>query len=52
MKKGIVVKPILEKDYAERYQADLIDMQSQSDGIFKWILVVQVLKIYFYKKFV
>jgi hypothetical protein len=43
VKKGIVVKkPILEKDYAERYQADLIDMQSQKDGIFSWILVVQV----------
>ena len=39
---GIVIKPILEKDYADRYQADLIDMQSQKDGLFSWILVVQV----------
>lgn len=46
MKKGIEEgpsqgKPILEKDYAERYQADLIDMQSQKDGLFSWILVVE-----------
>jgi hypothetical protein len=42
VKKSIVTKPILERDYAERYQADLIDMQAQKDGEYSWILVVQV----------
>lgn len=42
IRKSIVVKPILENDYAERYQADLIDMQAQKDGDFSWILHVQV----------
>jgi hypothetical protein len=49
IKKSIVIKPILERDYAERYQADLIDMQAQQDGEFSWILVVQVCRLIIFK---
>jgi hypothetical protein len=49
IKKSIVIKPILERDYAERYQADLIDMQAQKDGEFSWILVVQVCRLIIFK---
>ena len=39
--KGVVVKPILTKDYGSRGQVDLVDMQSMPDGNFKWIMVYQ-----------
>ena len=39
--KGLVVKPILSKDYGSRSQLDLIDMQSQPDGDYKFILNYQ-----------
>ena len=37
----IVVKPIRSSDMNSRGQVDLIDMQSQPDGNFKWILNYQ-----------
>ncbi|XP_031344445.1 KRAB-A domain-containing protein 2-like [Photinus pyralis] len=40
-KKGLVVKPILSKDMNSRCQVDLIDMQSQEDEGYKFILVYQ-----------
>ena len=40
-KKGVVVKPMVFRDMNSRGQVDLIDMQSQADGEFKWILVYQ-----------
>ena len=39
--KGVVVKPILTKDFMSRAQIDLIDFQSMADGNFKWLLVFQ-----------
>ncbi|XP_041357862.1 KRAB-A domain-containing protein 2-like [Gigantopelta aegis] len=39
--KGIVVKPILSKDFSSRAQVDLIDMQSMCQGQHKWIMVYQ-----------
>ena len=41
LKKGIVVKPIVTKDFNSRCQVDLIDMQSQPDGEYKFILNYQ-----------
>lgn len=41
VKKGLVVKPILPKDFNSRCQVDLIDYQSESDGDFKWVLNYQ-----------
>ncbi|XP_025198496.1 KRAB-A domain-containing protein 2-like, partial [Melanaphis sacchari] len=40
-KKGLVIKPILSKTFNSRAQVDLIDMQSNKDGGFKFILVYQ-----------
>ena len=40
-KKSIVVKPIRSNMVKERVQADLIDMQSDPDGEYKWILNIQ-----------
>nr|XP_022912037.1 KRAB-A domain-containing protein 2-like [Onthophagus taurus] len=40
-KKGIVVKPIVSKEMNSRCQVDLIDMQTNPDGNFKFILVYQ-----------
>ena len=40
-KKGVVVKPMVFRDMNSRGQVDLIDMQNQADGEFKWILVYQ-----------
>lgn len=40
-KKGIVVKPIVSQDFNERGQVDLIDLQSEPDGEFKWLLNYQ-----------
>ena len=40
-KKGLVVKPMLFKEMNSRAQVDMIDMQSQPDGDYKWILVYQ-----------
>ena len=42
IRKSIVVKPILEKDFNERMQVDLIDMQAQKSGEFSWIFNAQV----------
>lgn len=39
--KGVVVRPILTKDYGSRGQVDLIDMQSMVQGEYKWIMVYQ-----------
>ena len=39
--KGVVVRPILSKDFLSRGQVDLIDMQSMSYQSNKWILVYQ-----------
>src|SRR5688572_4791112 len=39
--KGVVVNPILTKDYGSRGQVDLIDMQSMPNRAFKWIMVYQ-----------
>ncbi|XP_060864326.1 KRAB-A domain-containing protein 2-like [Metopolophium dirhodum] len=41
IKKGLVVKPIISKEMNSRCQIDLIDMQAQPDGNFKFILVYQ-----------
>ena len=38
---GVVVRPILTKEYASRAQIDLIDMQSMTRNSFSWILVYQ-----------
>ena len=40
-RKGIVVKPILSKTLNSRCQVDLIDMQAQPDGEFRFILNYQ-----------
>ncbi|XP_018564473.2 KRAB-A domain-containing protein 2-like [Anoplophora glabripennis] len=40
-KKGLVVKPILSGEMNARCQVDLIDMQSQGDNQYKFILVYQ-----------
>ncbi|KAK7605083.1 hypothetical protein V9T40_006941 [Parthenolecanium corni] len=40
-KKGIVVKPMIFKNFNTRSQLDLIDMQSQTDGEYKYIFVYQ-----------
>ena len=39
--KGVVVQPILTKEFSSRNQVDLIDMQSLPSGKFKWIMVYQ-----------
>ena len=41
LRKSLVVKPIVSTDFNNRCQCDLIDMQSQPDGEFKWILNYQ-----------
>ena len=38
---GVVVKPMLSNTFNSRAQMDLIDMQSLSDGEYKWIMVYQ-----------
>ena len=42
MKKGVVVKPIVTSDVNRRCQIDCIDMQSNPDGEFRYIMVYQV----------
>ena len=39
--KGVVVRPILTKEYSSRGQVDLIDMQAMPHSQNKWILVYQ-----------
>ncbi|XP_062569481.1 SCAN domain-containing protein 3-like [Saccostrea cucullata] len=39
--KGVVVKPILSKDFNSRGQVDLIDMQSMADGNYRFIMNYQ-----------
>jgi transposase InsO family protein len=41
MTKGVVVRPILSKEFSARGQVDPIDMQSLPHGSFKWIMVYQ-----------
>ncbi|XP_060862057.1 SCAN domain-containing protein 3-like [Metopolophium dirhodum] len=41
IKKGLVVKPILSSELNSRCQMDLIDMQAQPDGDYKFIMVYQ-----------
>ncbi|XP_052792275.1 KRAB-A domain-containing protein 2-like [Mya arenaria] len=41
MTKGIVVRPILTKEFACRGQVDLIDMQAIAHSNYKWIMVYQ-----------
>ena len=38
---GVVVKPILSREFNSHGQVDLIDMQSAPQGRFKWIMVYQ-----------
>lgn len=40
-KKGLVVRPIKSSEFNSRCQVDLIDMQSQADGQYKFIMVYQ-----------
>lgn len=40
-KKGLVVKPIISNAFNSRCQVDLIDMQSQPDGDYRFIMVYQ-----------
>ena len=39
--KGVVVRPILSKDFSSRGQVELIDMQSMAHMNYKWIMVYQ-----------
>lgn len=39
--KGVVVKPILSKEFNSRGQVDLMDFQSNSDGNYKFLMVYQ-----------
>ncbi|XP_060842993.1 KRAB-A domain-containing protein 2-like [Rhopalosiphum padi] len=41
VKKGLVVKPILSSELNSRCQVDLIEMQAQPDGDYKFIMVYQ-----------
>ena len=41
MKKGVVVKPIVTSDVNRRAQVDCIDMQSNPDGEYRYIMVYQ-----------
>ena len=38
---GVVVRPLISKEYSSREQVDLIDMQSMSRNGFRWIMVYQ-----------
>ena len=38
---GVVIRPILSKEFSARGQVDLIEMQSFPHGSFKWIMVYQ-----------
>ena len=40
-KKGIVVKPIITDDINKRCQIDIIDLQAEPDGPYKYILNYQ-----------
>ena len=42
MKKGVVVKPIVTSEMNKRCQVDCIDMQSNPDGEYRYIMVYQV----------
>lgn len=41
VRKGVVVKPMISRDMNSRCQVDLIDLQSQPDGDFKFVFVYQ-----------
>ena len=38
---GVVVRPILSQDFSSWCQVDLIDMQSSTQGQYRWIMVYQ-----------
>ena len=38
---GVVVQPILTKEFASRGQVDLIDMQSMAQNSYKWTLFIK-----------
>lgn len=40
--KGIVLKPILSEDFNSRSQIDLIDLQANPDGEYKFLFNYQV----------
>jgi len=40
-KKGVVVKPMVFKEFNSRGQLDLIDLQTQPDGPYKFLMVYQ-----------
>lgn len=40
-RKGLVVKPLIFKDFNSRAQVDLIDLQTCPDGRFKYVMVYQ-----------
>ena len=46
MKKGVVVKPIVTSEMNRRCQVDCIDMQSNPDGDYRYIMVYQVFSIF------
>jgi len=39
MTKGLVVRPILSKEFSSRGQVDLVDMQFMAQSNCKWIMV-------------
>lgn len=41
MTKGVVVRPILSKEFSSSGQVDLVDMQSMAQSNCKWIMVYQ-----------
>ena len=49
IRKSIVVKPIISKNYNSRAQVDCIDLQSQPDGDYKYVLVYQVKVIFLFE---
>ena len=40
-KKRLVIKPMIFSEISSRALVDLIDMESQPDGDFKWVLLYQ-----------
>ena len=40
-KKRLVIKPMIFSEISSRALVDLVDMESQPDGDFKWVLLYQ-----------
>jgi hypothetical protein len=40
--KGVVVKPIVSKDFNSRGQVDLVDMQSMPDSNYRFIMPINL----------